>query len=261
VQRGAPIPAHLTPPIDKLGGVPRKYALPDPCIGHDVNPRFATRICRTGDVSAKKLIVLMGDSHAWMWLPAVVEMARRDHWAVVPLLRLGCTPGRWMGPAGDAGCEAWYRWAVRQVGALRPGVTLVTGSLSKKGSSFARAGVDSLVSAARTLQASGRVVVIGDPEGLEQSPVDGLLSRHASMATCATTWSSQTLQVGDEVARRAREEGAGFLGTRQLLCYERTCPAVIGHTIAWADNNHVSGTYSAWVAPAFRAAFLRATAR
>ncbi len=197
----------------------------------------------------------MGDSHAWMWLPAVVEMARRDHWAVVPLLRLGCTPARWTGPAGDPGCEAWYRWAVSQVATLRPAFTLVTGSLSKKRSPFARAGVDNLVSAARTLQASGRVVVIGDPEGLEQGPVDCLLSRHASMATCATTWPSQTLEVGDEVARRAREAGAGFLGTRPLLCYERTCPAVIGRTIAWVDTNHVSGTYSAWVARAFRAAF------
>ena len=260
VRRGAPIPAHLSPPIGKLGGVPHEYALPNPCIGHDVSPRVATRICRTGDVSSRKLIVLLGDSHAWMWLPAVVEMARRDHWAVVPLLRLGCTPGRWMGPEGDAGCEAWYSWAVRQVGTLHPDVTLVSGSLSKKRSSFARAGVDNLVSAARTLQVSGRVVVIGDPEGLEQSPVDCLLSRQASMATCATTWPSQTLEVGDEVARRAREAGTGFLGTRQLLCYERTCPAVIGRTIAWADNNHVSGTYSAWVAPAFRAAFLQAAA-
>ena len=127
----------------------------------------------------------------------------------------------------------------------------MTGNISTRRNSFAQAGVDNLVSAARTLRAPGKVIVIGDPEGLEQSPVDCLLSRHASMATCSTTWPSETLEVSNEVARRAKEAGAGFLGTRQLLCYQRTCPAVIGHTIAWADNNHVSGTYSAWVAPAF----------
>ena len=204
----------------------------------------------------------MGDSHAMMWLPAVVEMARHDHWAVVPLLRLGCTPAKWAGPESDADCQAWYRWAVRQIGRLRPDITLVDRKHRRRGeTAFARAGVDDLVSAAPDAAGTGKVIVIGDPEGLEQSPVDCLLSRHASMATCSTTWPSETLEVGNEVARRAKEAGAGFLGTRRLRsAIERTCPAVIGHTIAWADNNHVSGTYSAWVAPAFRQAFLRAAA-
>jgi peptidoglycan/LPS O-acetylase OafA/YrhL len=260
VRRDAPIPTHLAPPLAKLGGVPHEYALPDACIGHDVSKRIATSVCRTGDISSTKVIVLLGDSHAWMWLPAIVEMARRDHLAVVPLLRLGCTPVRWMGRERDAGCDAWYRWAVQQVGTLRPALILVTGSLSKKPSASERAGVANLTSAARTLRRLGKVVVIGDPEGLERAPVDCLLSRHASMAACATTWPSQRFEVGDEVARQARAVGAGFLATRPLLCYERTCPAVIGRTIAWADDNHVSGTYSAWVAPAFRAALLRAAA-
>jgi peptidoglycan/LPS O-acetylase OafA/YrhL len=258
VRRGAPIPDRLSPPLAKLGGVPRAYALPDACIGHDVSRRIATRICRTGEVSSTRVIVLMGDSHAWMWLPAVVEMARRDHLAVVPLLRLGCTPVRWMGPERDSGCAAWYRWAVQQVAGLRPVTTLVSGSLAKRPGPSTSAGVKSLVTAARTLREHGRVVVIGDPEGLERTPVDCLFSRHASMASCATTWPAERLRVGDEVARGARDVGAGFLATRPLLCFERTCPAVIGHTIAWADDNHVSGTYSAWAAPAFRAAYLRA---
>jgi hypothetical protein len=163
-----------------------------------------------------------------------------------------------MGPQRDSGCAAWYRWAVQQVATLRPVTTLVTGSLAKRPGPSTNAGVESLVTAARTLREHGRVVVIGDPEGLERKPVDCLLSRHASMTTCATTWPAERLRVGDEVARRAGEVGAGFLATRPLLCFERTCPAVIGHTIAWADDNHVSGTYSAWVAPAFRAAYLTA---
>jgi hypothetical protein len=150
VRLGAPIPAHLTPPIGELGGVPHESALPNPCIGHDANPRVATRMCRTGDVSSEKLIVLMGDSHAWVWLPAVVEMARRDHRAAVPLLRLGCIPGSWMGPEGDAGCEAWYRRAVRQVGTLHPEVTPRTQVLNAMGSLLACIAVITLSVAARS---------------------------------------------------------------------------------------------------------------
>ena len=230
MRRGAPIPARLIPPIGELGGVPREYAVPNQCIGHDVSQRIATRVCRTGDVSAKKLIVLMGDSHAWMWLPAVVEMARRDHSAVVPLLRLGCTPAKWAGPESDADCEAWYRWAVRQIGRLRPDITLVTGNISTRRNSFAQAGVDNLVSAARTLRAPGKVIVIGDPEGLEQSPVDCLLSRHASMATCSTTWPSETLEAGNEVARRAKRGG------RRLP--RHTAAALLSAHLSRRDRSH-----------------------
>ena len=196
----------------------------------------------------------MGDSHAMMWLPAIIEMARRDHWAVVPLLRLGCTPANWTAGNGEGGCQEWYRWAIRQVGQLRPQATLIGGNVSEQQTPFARAGVDGVASAARTLESFGSVV-IGDPEGLDRDPVDCLLSRKASMATCTTTWPAQSFAMYDEAARRVKQVGAAFLGTRGFVCFERQCPAVIGRTIVWADTNHLSGTYAVRIAPAFRVAF------
>ena len=61
------------------------------------------------------MIVLIGDSHAMMWLPAVLEMAWRDGWVVVPLLRTGCMPNRWITDEGPSSCRVWYRWAMREV--------------------------------------------------------------------------------------------------------------------------------------------------
>jgi hypothetical protein len=55
--------------------------------------------------------------------------------------------------------------------------------------------------------------------------------------------------------------GIGFLATRGFVSYQRSYPAVIGHTIVWLDSNHMSYLYSAQVAGAFRAAYLRAIAR
>src|SRR5215210_8966182 len=107
------------------------------------------------------------------------------------------------------------------------------------------------------LERLGPAVIVGDPEGLHQGPIDCLLSRRASMARCTTTWPRASLQAYDEVDRAAQDLGVGFLRTRGFACYQRQCPAVIGRVIAWSDNNHLSAVYSAELADAFRAGFVR----
>ena len=52
----------------------------------------------------------------------------------------------------------------------------------------------------------------------------------------------------DDVARDVSALGVGFIRTRGFVCFERSCPTVIGHTIAWADSNHLSAAYSGQVA-------------
>jgi peptidoglycan/LPS O-acetylase OafA/YrhL len=257
-RRGEPIPSGLTPRLGQLGGLPPAYAQPSKCIGQDGRSKSTTPICRIGERSSRKLIVLMGDSHAMMWLPALLEMARHDHWAVVPFLRLGCTPGKWTTNYGRKGCRDWYRWAIREIKRLRPRVTVIGGSIDQRPTAITRAAIEGVLAAAKELKASGRVVVIGDPEGLNRDPVDCVLSRNASMASCTTTWPTRSLAFYDEVARRARHPGAGFLDTRGFVCFKRRCPAVIGRTIAWADTNHMSAAYSAQLWVAFRAALMRA---
>ena len=257
-QSGEPIPSGLTPPIDQLGNIPSQYAMPRGCISDDSSSKTTSKVCRVGRPASRKLLVLIGDSHAMMWLPAVLEMAWRDDWAVVPLLRTGCMPNRWVTDEGPASCRLWYRWAIGQVRLLHPSVALVGGSIPERQSPAARAATDGVIAAAGALEPFGPVVVIGDPEALSQSPADCLLSRHASMASCTTTWPPSSLRLYDLVAARAKHLGFGFLATRGFFCFESECPAVIGHTIAYRDNNHITAAYSAQIADAFRAGFLRA---
>jgi hypothetical protein len=194
-----------------------------------------------------------------MWLPAVLEMAWRDGWAVVPLLRTGCLPQWWKNDNSPTrACRPWLDWATRQVGLLHPRVTLIGGFTAESQKAPARAATDAIITKAATLKAYGTVVVIGDPEGLSRSPVDSVLARHASMRTITTTWPASALRPYNRVAAQARQLGFGFLATRGFLCFHRWCPAVIDHTIAYRDNNHITAAYSARVADAFRSAFLQA---
>jgi hypothetical protein len=227
-------------------------------MAYDSSSKVTSAICRLGRTSSSKVVVVIGDSHAFMWMPAILETARREGWAVIPLLRLGCTPHRWTANEGSQACRKWYRWAILQAHRLRPWLTLVGGNVAERQTVTARRGIDGIIGAARAVKPSGRVVVIGDPEGLEGDPVDCLLSGDASMARCTTTWPTGVLASYDTVARRAKEVGARFLPTRGLVCFERQCPVVIGRTIAWMDSNHLSPVYAAQTAGAFRAALLRA---
>ena len=49
--------------------------------------------------------------------------------------------------------------------------------------------------------------------------------------------------------------GVGFLPTREFVCFEHECPTVIGTTIAWMDNSHLTVAYSTQIAEPFREAF------
>jgi len=253
-QRGAPLPSGLTPPIGQLRNFPRPYNPPSGCILRDSDTQTTGRVCRMGRASSSKLIVLLGDSHAHMWLPPLLRMAWRDGWAVVPLVRLGCTPATWV--TNERGCGDWYRWALGEAKRLHATVTLVGGSIDEHPSPYTRKAMQSLLDTARTLATVGRVVVIGDPEGQSRQPVDCLLAPHATMASCTTTWPSSTLALYDEVESRAKQLGVGFLPTRQFVCFKGECPTVIGDTIAWMDNSHLTVAYSTQIAAPFRAAFL-----
>jgi peptidoglycan/LPS O-acetylase OafA/YrhL len=260
-RRGAPIPSGLNPPIGQVRNFPTPYMPPQGCIARDSTSGRTSKICRVGRASSRRLIVLMGDSHALMWLPALLEMAWHDDWAVVPLLRLGCTPDKWISDRGSDTCREWYRWALGQAGQLHPQVTLIGGSVGEEQTSGTEIAAEGVIAAARALEPAGTVVVIGDPEGLGQDPVDCLLSRHASMARCTTNWPASSLAAYDGVARDAKQAGVRFLSTRGFLCFERQCPAVIGHTIAYMDDNHMTVAYSVQIAGAFRAAFLQVVPR
>jgi peptidoglycan/LPS O-acetylase OafA/YrhL len=259
-RRADPIPTGLNPPIGRLRSSPPQYVLPDGCISRGASSQTSSKVCRVGDTTSRKMIVLIGDSHAMMWLPTVLELAWQDGWVVVPLLRTGCMPNWWITNEGPSSCRAWYRWAMRETKLLRPRVTLVGGSIGERPSSTVSAAADGIIAMARALKPDGRVVVIGDPEGLSQQPSDCLLSSGASMATCTATWPPATFRAYDRVAATTRQLGIGFIRTRGFFCFERRCPAVIGHTVAYWDNSHITVAYAVQVSRAFRTAFVRAAA-
>jgi peptidoglycan/LPS O-acetylase OafA/YrhL len=254
-RRGAPIPRRLTPPIGELLDERLPYSLPPGCVPVVKSSDTSSRICPLGRTGSSRSIVVIGDSHAQMWLPAVLGLARRDGWVVLPVLRPGCTPAKWL---TDSLCNRWYRWAIGQVRRQRPRVTIVGGAVGGTRGREARAAERGMLAMGRAVKrGSGTAVLVGDPEGLVRSPVDCLLSRGASMARCTAMWEPAMLQPYDRIAERSRRMGLGFLATRGWFCFDQTCPPVIGRTIAYKDPHHITAAYAARLTAVFRAALRR----
>ncbi|HEY6031796.1 MAG TPA: SGNH hydrolase domain-containing protein, partial [Gaiellaceae bacterium] len=255
----APIPAGLRPPVGKLAEA--FYMPPAGCAAAD--GETSSRLCRLGRPRAAQTIAVLGDSHSRMWMPAILALARHDGWAVVPLEKDTCGLTQWGLPTAE--CDTWFRWALRQVEALRPQVTLVAGRYSGHYGTGPILGPRTLAGMRRLVAALGptptQVVLVEDPPGVASDPVNCLLGRHATTRTCTTTFADADLEadraLSDRLASLGRVE---LLPTRGWFCAGHTCPLVVGDTIAYLDTNHVTVPYVTELAASFRVAFAHALA-
>jgi hypothetical protein len=255
-ERGAPLPSPLTPPVDHLLG--DVYMFPDGCTPAVGATR--SKLCRLGDSASRKTIVVMGDSHAEMWMPAILAMARRDGWAVIPLVKVRCIPRGW---SSSDECGTWFRWAERRAQALRPDVTLIIGSRS--GTYNPSASVRPIAALSTSMKRfSASVIVVGDEPNQTREPVDCLLSAGATMKTCTATSTPAQLRTEAAIASDARKNGVGYISTWPWFCAHPRgstsaflCPMVINRTITARDRGHITQTYCLQLAPSFRSAFRR----
>jgi peptidoglycan/LPS O-acetylase OafA/YrhL len=256
-RKRAAIPQPLSPSPAAL--LTDRYHFPGGCVTRD--GQTSSTVCTLGRVGAPRKVVVIGDSHAEMWMPAIVAMATTDGWQVVPLVKDGCGPTQW-GSASSGECRSWFKWAVRQANAARPYVTLVGGRYAgiygSNGDLQANTirGMSDLLTA---LRGSKNLVLIEDPPGQVEEPVDCLLHGGASLSRCTTTLTNAQAGENDNTTGRLTGfAGVRLLKTKRWFCSGNTCPMVIGHTIAYIDTNHVSLAYATALAPAFRLGFLKA---
>jgi peptidoglycan/LPS O-acetylase OafA/YrhL len=246
------IPPALIPPVPSLlGDLPH---IPSGCMAHAGAIHHG--ICRLGAPAGKRTVVVLGDSHAAMWVPDVAALGRREGRLVVPLLKAGCSPPLWAGSTSTDECRAWFNWALREGVALHPDVTVIAGRYSNVSGKADRSAIDGLGTALDGLvKHSKRVVVLGDVPERDREPVDCLLAASASATGCSDSLRPAEVQLTSDVARLAGHGGASFIDPTGWFCYSLQCPLVIGNVIAYRDLGHISQKYATALSAVFRAAF------
>lgn len=242
---GAPTPANvdLLPPLARLRrDVPVVYA--SKC--HQEQDGTDATGCRLGDPAGTTTIVLVGDSHAAQWIPALDRIAKDRKFSFVSFTKAACpfTRAPIGGDKPNVACAEWREKVLAEIVKLKP--YLVFTSQSNYGSVSQEEMVEGLRSLWRTLTLAGaRIVAIRNTPYVRFDPGECL---SATPTKCFTSRGEGAPSNVLALATKA-ENNVAFIDMNDAICGPQLCPAVVGNIIVWRDNHHLTASYSLALAP------------
>jgi peptidoglycan/LPS O-acetylase OafA/YrhL len=215
------------------------------------------QICNLGDPRGTRLLVVYGDSHALMWIPAFTAIARAEHWRLVVLGKWACPANRVSvgfkkAPQADPTCDAWHRWAMSWINQNHPDLLVFTqadfysppGSRASQTTPFTAAewrhGFDDLVGTITVPRS--RMVLLGSTPILAQvAPV--CLAAHPSDVQLCSSPASVAVPALVAVDRSAaRADHVAYIDTVPWFCTS-VCSPIIGEDDVYdVSGDHISGT-------------------
>lgn len=247
------VPANLRPSLVSAGDdLPVVYS-----DGYQlgVEPVDPPEHCVYGTDPAAPRVVLVGDSHASQWVPALEPLVDAGTIRLEVLTKSGC-------PAADLAvltgwgqayptCGTWRENVLERLRADPPAVVVLAdyagGSADADGARFSPEEWEQAT--ARTLHAlpeSTEVVVLQDTPTPGTSPTL-CLSDHLVDASVCDLDASAVLDPATAAAQRAATDSAGgtYVALGEYLCNARTCPVILGDTLVYRDGTHLTATMAA----------------
>jgi peptidoglycan/LPS O-acetylase OafA/YrhL len=251
------IPSNLNPSLDRAPG-DKAAVFVNGCVRswRDVGQNE----CATGDTASPTTVALIGDSHAAMWDPAFQQVAEQRHWRLETLAKVTC-------PLQDLGitspylgreyteCEQWRGQIMARLQAEHP--RLVVLSMSRRYgadfgfTSYDPAWIDTLNRTVAQLRNAGATVLVLGPVADPQSSVPTCLSSHLDDATACAPARSVAVNDNGIAAEQVATSRAGghYANLADLFCTPDRCPVIVGNTMVFRDDNHVTTEYAQLLAP------------
>ena len=222
----------------------------------------------TASLAVKPRIVLLGDSHAAHWLPALNAAIVESNWTAISLAKGSCMPTNVSvarGPKPFTDCREWVDNAVAWILSERPSAVIFSSSPR-----YSVLGLEA--NASRTAIATG---VVELAKIMANANISVLAIKHTpfhqqSLPACLSTAASRTPNIIDSTkqctssATDVRFEGFLSLASRMypnlhLLDFDDAfcddsgaCPPIIGNVIVYRDAHHLTATYAESLGPALR---------
>ncbi len=227
--------------------------------------------CASGDPASPTTVALVGDSHAAMWNPALEPIAAARHWRLetmskvtCPLLDLPIT-SPYLGREYTE-CEQWRGEVLNRLRIEHPRL-IVVGMSRRYGGDFGfvsydRAWVDALNRMVAQLRAIGSAVLVLGPIPDPHGTVPTCLSEHIDDATaCAPARPLGVNDPGVSAEQAAARGGGGqYADLTPMFCTPVRCPVIVGNTLVFRDDNHLTVSYAQTLEPAIGALIDRALA-
>ncbi len=251
-----PLAAQASTAYDELHGCHVGYGATRPEQG-----------CAFGDLSSKRTVVLIGDSHAAQWFPALDRLAQRERFRLISWTKSGCpfAPGVhiFLPAIGReySECNAWQAGIVRALRALpRPALIIVARTSTYLPQVLSGDGDQTAPAQARRLW--GRGVASGIRQ-LQHFTPRVVLLRDTPRAPwdipACISWDPGESAACDfrrprgghsDDAEYAAERAAGtpaalYASTTAVVCPHGVCPAVVDGIIVFRDDNHLTAAFAA----------------
>jgi hypothetical protein len=249
------LPADVTPSLASASNdqPSTEYPAVKPCmVGIPKMPA-----CLFGDTKGSRTMVLFGDSHAYMWFPALDAIAKAEKWKLVMLVGLGCPFADlavWnvATNAPNAGCPAFRTAMIKRINKLNPSLVVLSESFYMLNSEDKpisdaqfKTGVETTLKQLHSKKM--KKVVLGDTILTDASPPQCLAAYTTSVQACSVP-EDNTL----DTAQRAAEETATkaekvpYVDVIPWTC-STECTAVIGNMIVYYSGGHLTTTYATYL--------------
>jgi hypothetical protein len=223
--------------------------------------------CVFGDTTGKHTMFLWGDSHAFMWFPALDAVAKAANWKLVTLMAYGC-------PVADVAvwdtltktvygeCDHFRNRVVAIINKLRPQLVVVAEAFTSYAASAH--GLPNTISTSqwgaglektlKRIHAHGmKKVVLGSTiSGTVSSPPECLAANPTSVAACTVTDTTAQQAQRSAESTAARAVKATYVNTLPWMCsttvVPQACPPIVsdstgGNMIVYYSTGHLTETY------------------
>ncbi len=240
------LPSHLVPSLPSA-----PYDTPGHYYPTSANGCSTTSQCVYGDTTSITTVVLYGDSHAQMWLPALAPVATLEKFRLVLVWHSAC-PYADLTTAWSV-CRGFRSTAISEIQKIHPALVLLAEKVSNVvgpgGTTFTNAqwqkGVETTVTALTTT--TTRVAVVGDLSQFDSSVPACLDAYATNVQKCAIfNPNPKYTQHFNAEKMAAAATNAAYVNTQPWLCTKR-CSPVVGAMIVFSDQGHVAATYAEYL--------------
>ena len=228
---------------------------PGGCQAHPEQSR--QQICDLGDPRGTRLLVVYGDSHALMWVPAFTAIARAEHWRLVVLGKWACPANRVSvgfkkAPQADPTCDAWHRWATSWINRNHPDLLVFSqadfysppGAAASQSAPFTaaqwRRGFDDLVGTLAVPRS--RMVLLGSTPILAQVAPVCLAAHRSDLQLCSSPASVAVPPLVAVDRSAALADHVAYIETVPWFCTNVCSPIIGGGDVYDVSGEHISGT-------------------
>jgi hypothetical protein len=211
-----------------------------------------------GTENGATTVVLTGDSHAYQWVPALKRIAVERNWRLISMTKSGCALYDVAQQNTQLGreyteCYDWRAKVFDRIQQERPALIITSGAIfSERKGDFSQRWISGVGSTTARLVATGATVVTIEDTPYPKRNIPKCVAKNLDDVRECTLPRTEALSDGARrAATGAAATAAGSLtiNPTDWFCGRTTCPVIVGNTLLYNDNSHVSATYSAQLSP------------